>query len=778
MKKATLLALGALLAAIGVQAEEMNVIRIDGQVEAFDLAEIDSVTFSLPGAKAISALRAGLRGTNDRLLVHTHDGTQQLAVAEIDSVCFGSSHLMTIYQSLGITSQFSLAEIDSMTFASGMVNTVTIAYNGTSVTVDNPLEAAGVAVAVTGADVIVTAAAGIEGIIYVLSGSTPDGVFKIYSDSDLTLRLDGVQITNPNQPAVNIQADHEITVELVAGANNILTDGVTYAAAPGGEDQKAAFFSEGQLIFIGPGSLTVNGLGSAQHGLGSDNFIAIQSGTVVVTSAVRDGVHTNDGYFQDGGTVSVVGGYDGIDGGDGPIEIAGGNLTVLIPGADRDAIKCSGTLQIAGGVLDLTVQGNQSKGLNAADILLTGGTVTMHTSGGVVLEASGLGFDPSYCTGIKGDNLVQIDGCALSITASGIAGRGISCDGDIEILSGSVAITGSGNGGTYTDATGVIDAFAGHCLNSDADVVLRGGTITLTNSGSGAKGINGDSDLSIGTAIAGPTLQVTTSGAAISLGGGEYAEAKAVSVDSLITVSSGSVTLSSPDDALKSKVRIDVNGGTINIVSSKEGIEAPNISITDGVIHLNSTDDGINATYGDDVEYDDGSVLVISGGYVHLNAIAGDGIDSNGDLTLSGGTIIVHGPPAQPEVGLDVNGTFRVDGGFTVVSQINSNMVETPSGVSTQRCVMLKTTSTIAANTLFHIESSTGTSILTFRPARNYSCILFSSSAISAGTNYRVYTGGTCTGTAQDGLYTGGTYTPGTLRTTFTSSAMVQTVNF
>ena len=70
-----------------------------------------------------------------------------------------------------------------------------------------------------------------------------------------------------------------------------------------------------------------------------------------------------------------------------------------------------------------------------------------------------------------------------------------------------------------------------------------------------------------------------------------------------------------------------MNGGTIDIVSSKEGIEAPNLYITDGVIHLTSTDDGINATYGVDGEFDDGSLLVISGGYVHLNAPVGDGID-------------------------------------------------------------------------------------------------------------------------------------------------------
>lgn len=768
MKKAALLLLCALVAAFGVQADEMHVIRVGGAVDEFGLAEIENITFALPGQP----------GDYNILRVHTAGGTVSLAVADIDSLGFLGGTTLAVYEAGAVTNQFALIDIDSLTFTTGASGVVSIAYNGTTVSVDNPLADAGVAVAVTGAHVVVTSTAGAGDIVYALSGATADGMFKIYSDDAFTLRLNGVSITNPDQPAVNVQAQHAVTVQLMAGTVNSLTDGTTYATAPGGEDQKGCFFSEGAVTFTGTGSLTVHGRGSAQHGLVSDGHIAIESGTVVVASAVRDGVHTNDGYFQDGGAVTVTGGYDGIDGGTGPMSIAGGTTLVTIAGADRDAIKCSGQIEIAGGDVDLTVTGNQSKGLNAASILLTGGTLGIETSGNVVLEASGVGFDPSYCTGIKGDDLVRLDGCAVTIHATGTAGRGVSCDGDIELLSGSLNASGSGNGNSYVDPTGVVDAYAGHCLNADADVILSGGTITLTHSGSGAKGINGDSDLFIGTVASSPSLQVATTGASIPLGAGEYAEAKAISVDSLITVTNGTLTLSTPDDALKAKVGINVNGGLINIVTCKEGIEAPNITITDGEIHLNSADDGINATYGVDGEFDDGSLLVISGGYVHLNAPVGDGIDSNGDLTLSGGTIIVHGPPAQPEVGLDVNGTFLVSGGFTVVSQINSAMVETPNGASTQRCVMLKSSSTIAANTIIHLESTTGTSILTFRPARNYSCVLFSSSGIVAGTTYRLYTGGTCTGTPQDGLYTDGTYSPGTLRATFTSTAMVQTVNF
>jgi trimeric autotransporter adhesin len=770
MKKTILMTLCVLLVATGGLAQQLKVVREDGQIATYPLTSLGRLTFGP---------NAGTAGTGDILRVHTAAGLSLFPLAVVDSVTFTGGDLLVVHQPGSVMRQFSVTDVDSVTFGDSAANVVTVTWNGAAATVDNPLAAAGVAVAVTGADVIVTATAGVPGITYVLVGTSTDGMFKIYSDSDLDLRLGGLTLTNANGPAINVQADETITVELPAGTVNTLTDGTTYASPPTGEDQKAAFFSEGQLVFTGTGSLTINGRGTSAHGLYSDDYIDLRGGSVVLASAVKDAVHTNEGFFMSGGSLNVTGQSDGVDAGDGPVNLSGGALTVLLPVANKDGLKCVGRLTVSGGDHHLTIQGNQSKGLKAGTISLNGGTVNVQTSGGMVLVASGLGYDPSYCTAVKADTLVTVDGATLTVTASGIAGRGISSDGDLVIRSGNVHLTSTGAGGTYTDPTGVVDAYTGNCLNADRDLNLYGGTIVLSNSGSGGKGMSGDSDLRIGSASTAPTLQITTTGTKISLGGSEYAEAKAASVDSVITVTSGTITIQSADDALKAKVRIDFNGGLANITNSVEGLEAPYLYVRGGELHVTSTDDGLNTTFGVDGEANDGSLCVISGGYVHLNAPTGDGLDSNGNLTLSGGTLVVHGPPSQPEVGLDVNGTFAMTGGFTAVAQINSNMIEVPAAASsTQRSVMIKTTTAITANTIINVQDTAGNSLLTFKPARNYSAVLFSASTLTAGTTYRIYTGGTCTGTLRDGVYTGGTYSGGTLRTSFTSSSMVQTITF
>ncbi|WP_321491298.1 carbohydrate-binding domain-containing protein [uncultured Desulfobacter sp.] len=663
------------------------------------------------------------------------------------------------------------------TLSSDTGSTITIVYNGSSVAVTNPLADEGVVIAVADADVTVTSTADISGIIYNLSGTTSDGMFKIYSDNDFLLQLDGVDITNQDGPAINIQADVTISVELMEQTTSLLTDGETYADAPDDEDQKAAFFSEGQILFSGNGSLVVYGTGDDQHGLGSDDYIVVDGGAIIIASSSKDGIHTNEGYYQSGGTVDVTAGSDGVDAGDGPVRISGGSLGVVIEDDDRDGIKCDGDLLMSAGTVDISVGGDQSKGLNAADVELTGGITTIETSGNAVLEESGSGYDPSYCTGIKADNSVVVNGAHVYITTTGKAGRGISSDGSVEVYSGGLTITSSGDGSTYTDETGTLDAYHGPCIKSDGNLILEGGTMTLSHSGKGGRCISGDGTLTIGASDSAPTLNATATGEEIYISAGDAAEAKAIKADGIITVNSGTITVSSADDAIKSEEGIEINGGSIDIEASVEGIEAPNITINDGEIHVNASDDGMNATFGSDVEGDDGSMLTINGGYIDLSASAGDGIDSNGSLTIAGGTVIVHGPPSSPELGLDVNGDLLINGGLVAVAQVNSNMVETPGQQSGQPSVLLSWDQTSSAGTLFHIEDSAGNTLITFAPEHRYSSVLVSSSDLTNGTTYKVYTGGSDTGTELDGLYTGGTYSAGTLKTTFVSSGTVQTVN-
>lgn len=719
----------------------------------------------------------------EKMYIHTSDYMTFGAMLNATDSVYFSADGTTSYFRIGDTlAQYPISQIDSITFGPNS-NTIYITYNDTEVTVINPLAFEGVQVMVDGSDVTVHATTEVQDINFSLTGTTANGMFKIYTIKRYNILMNGVNITNPDGPAINIQSEKKTSVILIDGTSNTFTDGVTYANPVNEEDQDGAFFSEAKLVFSGTGSMTINGYGSDQHGLCSDDVIEVNGGIITVSGATKDGIHANDGFLITDGTVYVTSSGDGIDGDEGNIEITGGSITTTNNSDDVKGISCDSTLIISGGIVNITVSGDQSKGMKSDQAMtLNGGYITIFNSGDAVLEASGSGYDPSYCTAIKSDVDININGSDITIVSTGKAGKGISSDANIMMISGSVGITSSGNGATYINSSGVLDAYVATCLSADGDINITGGTITTSSSGSAGKGFSSDGSLLIGSTTSSPVFHITTTGTRIHISGSGnnavYAEAKAVKSDDAVIINNGDITIGSADDGIKSEISIEINEATLTITNSVEGLEAPIITINSGNIHVKSSDDCINATHGDGGEQDDGSLLNVAGGYLMVNTTGGDGLDSNGDVMVTGGTIIVHGPPSSPEVGIDYNGTFNMNGGFMVASGTNSNMTQAPSNSSTQYCLKVMSNQSMSSSTLFHLQDASASSLVTFQPMRNYYSIIFSSSQLQNGSTYSVYTGGTCSGTNTDGLYTGGTYSGGTFKKSFTISSKVTNVNF
>jgi hypothetical protein len=102
-------------------------------------------------------------------------------------------------------------------------------------------------------------------------------------------------------------------------------------------------------------------------------------------------------------------------------------------------------------------------------------------------------------------------------------------------------------------------------------------------------------------------------------------------------------------------------------------------------------------------------------------------------------------------------------------------MAEAPSETSSQYSIMVNFDQAQRAGTLVHIESETGQEILTMAPAKQFQSVVLCSPAIEQGATYKVYLGGTSTGTVTDSLYSGGTYTPGTEYVSLTIQGVVST---
>ena len=703
---------------------------------------------------------------------HNGEVTYESHVSEIDSITFSGTNALFGMED-GVES-FSFANIDSITFASDtslVGGDIYITYDGSSVTVINPLDSLGITVTTNNGNVTVLAAAGILDVNYHVSGNTTSGCLNITSDRRYNLYLEGVSITNPSGPAIYSVVDQKLHVYL--SGTNVLSDGAV-------STDKAAFQSKGQIIFGGSGSLTVYGL--AKNGIHSDDHIKINDGNITVASAVNDGLHC-DYFVMEGGSLTVSASGDGIDGDEGFVLINGGTINVTAAAADTKGIKCDSTLTINGGTVTIVCSANQCKGLKSSqDVVIGGGSLHITASGSTVLESTTSGNTPSYCSAIvAGQDVVITNGdITLTLPTSNHGGKGISADGNVQISGGTLQISTAGAGAAYTVSGSTKDSYSSSCIKSDGTTTITGGNITCTSTGSGGKGIRSDGAIVIGV-LGEPdsllVLNVSTSGERFTVsssggggwpggGGGDYCNPKAIRSDAALTINSGIITVTCTQtneggEGIESKTILTINGGQLMVTSNG--------------------DDAINAS----------NRLNIAGGTTYAASNNNDGIDCNGPMYISGGFTIAAASKS-PEEAFDCdNYTFSITGG-TIVGTAPSGMFSNPTAsVCTQHSLKY----THAGNNYVQIiRNSDNAELLTFYVPNvsggggggwpgggggsSSAVLTFSSPEFTQGSYTLKYGGSVSGGTNFHNYYTGATYSGGSTKTfTVSSSFSITSVN-
>jgi hypothetical protein len=443
----------------------------------------------------------------------------------------------------------------------------------------------------------------------------------------------------------------------------------------------------------------------------------------------------------------------------GDFAISGGG-SLEVRGKTAHAIAAKGTFTQTGGTI--WVKEAVKDGINAKTVSVSGGVFTARTKGdgipgddGVTITGGTFSIvttaDDVKVHGVKSDGDIVIgtgnggvSAPYLAITVYGSGSKCISADGNMAIHSGNLTLNTKGNG--YWDATASeadkTTACAG--IKCDGNLLIDGGAFAIVSAGTGGKGISVDGDITID----GGTLDVTTTGATYVYSAAYDTKSKAIKSDNDLTINNGTLSIKTYTDGA-------------------EGLECEyTLTINGGIIEINSYDDAINASGGDDGR--SGHIL-ITGGNIFCNASGNDGIDSNGTITISGGTVIALGTTA-PEEGFDCdNNTFAITGGTLIgFGGATSKPSASATTVSTVEC-------NVSYVSLYHIEAADGTEIMTFKMPRTYSgtvCMLFGGGEMTRGTSYTLYSGGGVSGgTNFHGLYSGATYTKGSVVGTFTGSA-------
>lgn len=242
-------------------------------------------------------------------------------------------------------------------------NTVEIVYSGTSATISiapNITQYVSVSSG-TSSHVIITQSSDFAGvdnttdnedgeIIYILSGSSTDGEFLLTGSYKCEVDLNGLTLTNPSGPALNIQNGKRIAISAKKGTSNTLTDGAN-------DSYNGCIHVKGHTKIKGKGTLTVTG--NSKHAIYSKEYFEMKNATLNITSAVKDAIHCKEYFLMESGTLTIN-------------------------SASEDGIQC----ELSTGS-DVTVETTDHEDENSGNVYMTDGTMTISSVGGYAIKADG-----------------------------------------------------------------------------------------------------------------------------------------------------------------------------------------------------------------------------------------------------------------------------------------------------------------------------------------------------------------------------------------------------
>ena len=423
-----------------------------------------------------------------------------------------------------------------------------------------------------------------------------------------------------------------------------------------------------------------------------------------------------------------------------------GSLTIV--SAEGHGIVSKDDLKITGGTYDITAAGHALSGKDSVRIadgtfILTAEKDGIHAENaddeekGYIYIADGDFTITSDGDGMDASNIVQIEDGTLDITAGGGAANSLKTH-ESDVPGGGMPQNGEKPDGESMPQMG--EKPDGENMPQDT---------TTDESGTSTKGIKAGG----GMYLNGGTYQIDSADDSI------HSNAN-------ITIADGTYTLATGDDGVHADDALIVNGDTITVTESYEGLEGLTVTINDGTIDITASDDGINTaggtdqsgfgTFGDHFKGMDSADdeteettdkemwMELNGGYIHILA-GGDGVDSNGDLTINGGEIYIDGPSDNGNSAIDYGdrSSAYVNGG-TLVAIGSSGMAEGMSDSSKQEVLMVKLGEQMEAGDV-ELTDNEGNVIVSYTALKSYDCVIISTAEVESGATYTLTTSGTMT---------------------------------
>ncbi len=499
----------------------------------------------------------------------------------------------------------------------------------------------------------------------------------------------------------------------------------------------------------------------------------VEGNTIKIT---RGGIYEFSGTLDDGRILVKAKGEDVV------IIFNGVNITcsnsspLYVNKANSVTVLLNGTTENI-----LTDGDNYDYTLEYCDLAAEEPNNCIYSKDDLIIRGTGsLTVDANFNGGIKSNDNLSIINTNVTVNSKN---HGINGKDSLLIQNSTVDVKAGGDGIRSTQDKDPARGFAqivdsNIFVNSTEDAVQVETGITITNSSVSlvaGGGYNASSLTNIGSAKGVKVNQgyATVNGGHIIIDSFDdcFNVAGDITINGSELADAANLTLYSGDDGIHSDANILVNCDQINIEESKEGIEGMAITFEGGEVYINAKDDGINTAGGADGEEfemmaphnpfagnDKNNITVNGTSYIVVNA-NGDGVDSNGNIYLNGGILIVNGPTNAGNGALDYAGDFYIEGG-TLLATGASGMAQVPDNLN-QPCISITFDKTLTVGDIVNI--SNGEDEHTFYIAKAIDNLIYSTGSIQQGTTYTVSYGGKYSnGTVTDSICSGGKYSGGT----------------
>lgn len=406
------------------------------------------------------------------------------------------------------------------------------------------------------------------------------------------------------------------------------------------------------------------------------------SGSLTVLSPAGHGISSKDDLAITGGKISVTCANQGLDANDS-IRICGGEIAV---DSGKDGIHAEnaddpalGFVYISGGTMDLEAEGD---GISAS--------FYMQIANADITVLAGGGYENS--TKSHSDGWGNMGG--------GFGGKGRPGKG----------------GSSGSDTTDASESMKG--LKATGDILISSGTVSLDTADD------------------------------------------AIHADGSVTISGGSFAIAAGDDGVHAEDTLTITDCDMTISQAYEGLEAANIYVQGGEMRMNCSDDGLNAaggvdesgtTGGRDGMFGGGGMgggfggsnygyVEVSGGSLSICS-GGDGLDSNGDLTISGGYVYVTNPNAGDVSVLDSQNPPIITGGTYIGLAISTMMAQTFSTASSQGVIACSVNGRIPSGSQITVTDGNGNAVIDVTAEYDIQLMIISSPDIVKGQTYTITAG-------------------------------------